>query len=561
MPDKADKTPYLMVALVVLNELRKRAVKGTLHPPRAVSTWTLTTALPYLLPAAGLIAGLLTLLARSQSRRTREILHAYALSSKDSKTEAEVDIALIHEVLEATGLEGHLIQRLGSGGPSIPLLVIGEQGKDRAISARAALSALRSVLGRNLEVIDMGRRTWPELLRARRRPEASSPARLRLPSAGMGHPSPAVLLGYEGGRRPVKLPVGLISKHVLLMGRTGSGKSTTAMALCERLWSDYGVPFLILDHHNEYTGLVARLGGAIVGASGGPSLNIFKGLASNPSGVDIYVEVLRDALNLTPSQTFIAHRCLSNALRVSPGEDPTLADLMDEISEYRERSGPEMESKLALLRKLEPLVNGEGRAHLLVERLPDLGQLVRPTSILLGSVESDSVRDLLVHIILKRVYDHAKAWGLGSPLRQVVLVEEGERVLPTVSDERGATVVDKMLGELRKFGVGMMIVTQAPHALSRNVMRNSAIKIIHALGSPRDFQTLKPLLTPMKGEDDGPPSSIFTLRPGEAVVIMEGEPSPLRCTVVPPSIDATPLSDREMATLAQSAPSFHSLLP
>jgi len=562
LPERGENIPYFLVALVVINELRKRLAHGVQLswglPPETL----LLAAMPILLPAA-LVAGLLAVLARSRlrGRGGEGALHAYVLTPRDSRSKAEVDVTLIHQVLEATGLEGHLIQRLGSSGPSAPILAVAEPGEEGAISAKAALSALRSVLGRELEVVDMGRRTWPDLLRYRRKRGTPPTAKLklRLPSSEVDHPSPAVLLGYDAGRRPVRLPVNLISKHVLLMGRTGSGKSTTAMSLCERLWSDYGIPFLVLDHHNEYTGIVTRLGGSVVGASGGPSLNVFKGLASNPQGVNIYVEVLRDALNLTPSQTFIVHRCLSSALRVSPGEDPTLADLMDEVSEYRERSGPEMESKLALLRKLEPLVEGEGRAHLLVERFPSISELDRPTSILLGGVESDTVRDLLVHIILKRVYDGAKAWGLGTPLRQVVLVEEGERVLPTISDERGATVTDKMLGELRKFGVGMMIVTQAPHALSRSAMRNSAIKVIHALGSPRDFQILKPLLSPLRDGENDPASAIFTLRPGEAVVVVEGRPSPVRCAVVPPSVDATPITDRELAILAQLAPSFHTL--
>ncbi len=557
MPERGKNIPYLLVALVVVNELRKKLARGV-QLSWDLSSETLLSVVPILLPTA-LITGLLALLARSRLRGQEAALHAYVLTPKDFRSKAEVDVTLIHQVLEATGLEGHLLQRLGSSGPSAPILAVAEHGEKGAISAKAALSALRSVLGRDLEVVDMGRRTWPDLLTYRRKPGTPSTPRLRLPSVEVGKRSPAVLLGYDGGRRPVRLPVNLISKHILLMGRTGSGKSTTAMAICERLWSDYGIPFLVLDHHNEYTGIVTRLGGSVVGASGGPSLNVFRGIASNPQGADMYVEVLRDALSLTPSQTFIVHRCLSSALRASLGEDPTLADLMDEVSEYRERSGPEMESKLALLRKLEPLVEGEGRAHLLVERFPNVSQLDRPTSILLGGVESDTVRDLLVHVILKRVYDSAKAWGLGSPLRQVVLVEEGERVLPTISDERGATVTDKMLGELRKFGVGMMIVTQAPHALSRSAMRNSAIKVIHALGSPRDFQILKPLLSPLKDGENVPASAIFTLRPGEAVVIMEGRPAPVRCTVAPPSVEATPITDRELTILAQMAPSFHTL--
>ncbi len=554
MPDRSDRLPLLLVAAVAVNELRKRLV-GDANMLSSVVGRISGRGLPYLLVGLS-AAAVVVSLPRLRRRSVGEVVRAYALSPKSPRSDLELDVSLVHQVLEATQLEGHLIQRVGARGPSPPILLVTERRREDGPAIRAALSALRSVTGRRVEVVELGTRPLQEVLKLTSTPRSESAIRLRLPSADAGPRPPAVLLGYSDGRRPVRIPLPLFSKHVLLMGRTGSGKSTTAMALCERLWSDYGIPFLVLDHHNEYTGLVARLGGTLVGASGGPSLNVFGGVAANPAAMDIYVDLLRDALALTPSQTFIVHRCLSNALRVSPGEDPTLADLVDEISEYRERTGPEMESKLALLRRLEPLVSGEGRAHLLVERIPDLARLDRPAAMLLAEVRSDAVRDLLVHVILKRIYDEARSWGVGSHLRLVILVEEGERVLPTVSDERGATVVDKMLAELRKFGVGLVIITQAPHALSRTAMRNSAVKIIHALGSPRDSLVIKPLLPPGIS-DRSSEGSVFTLRPGEAVVVMEGAPEPELCTVVPPSTDTRPLSPAEVAALSQMAPSFH----
>lgn len=554
MPDRSDRLPLLLVAAVAVNELRKRLV-GDANMLSSVVGRISGRGLPYLLVGLS-AAAVVVSLPRLRRRSVGEVVRAYALSPKSPRSDLELDVSLVHQVLEATQLEGHLIQRVGARGPSPPILLVTERRREDGPAIRAALSALRSVTGRRVEVVELGTRPLQEVLKLTSTPRSESAIRLRLPGADAGPRPPAVLLGYSDGRRPVRIPLPLFSKHVLLMGRTGSGKSTTAMALCERLWSDYGIPFLVLDHHNEYTGLVARLGGTLVGASGGPSLNVFGGVAANPAAMDIYVDLLRDALALTPSQTFIVHRCLSNALRVSPGEDPTLADLVDEISEYRERTGPEMESKLALLRRLEPLVSGEGRAHLLVERIPDLARLDRPAAMLLAEVRSDAVRDLLVHVILKRIYDEARSWGVGSHLRLVILVEEGERVLPTVSDERGATVVDKMLAELRKFGVGLVIITQAPHALSRTAMRNSAVKIIHALGSPRDALVIKPLLPPGIS-DRSSEGSVFTLRPGEAVVVMEGAPEPELCTVVPPSTDTRPLSPAEVAALSQMAPSFH----
>ncbi|MDG6928907.1 MAG: DUF853 family protein, partial [Nitrososphaerota archaeon] len=64
-------------------------------------------------------------------------------------------------------------------------------------------------------------------------------------------------------RQELYLDTDDIGRHVCILGMTGSGKTTTAMALAARL-GERGVPFMVLDTHNEYARLAHSVGGVVV---------------------------------------------------------------------------------------------------------------------------------------------------------------------------------------------------------------------------------------------------------------------------------------------------------
>lgn len=82
--------------------------------------------------------------------------------------------------------------------------------------------------------------------------------RLRETAAG---PADSLLLG-QGRRGPVAIPARYANRHVLIAGASGTGKTTTVGALCER-FAAIGTPTLVVDAKGDLEGL-ARHGAGVV---------------------------------------------------------------------------------------------------------------------------------------------------------------------------------------------------------------------------------------------------------------------------------------------------------
>jgi Helicase HerA, central domain len=62
---------------------------------------------------------------------------------------------------------------------------------------------------------------------------------------------PSIRLGRVADTgQPVSVPLHSLTRHALLAGSTGSGKTTTAMGILRQLWRDHQIPFLVIEPVN-----------------------------------------------------------------------------------------------------------------------------------------------------------------------------------------------------------------------------------------------------------------------------------------------------------------------
>jgi hypothetical protein len=365
---------------------------------------------------------------------------------------------------------------------------------------------------------------------------------------------PSITIGHiSGSSRPVMLPVSSLTKHALLAGSTGSGKTTTAMEILRQLWVDHRIPFLVIEpvnsDANDYRRLAAAPGFAelevvTVGDEGGRPLrfNPFE----VPPGVLIsehmanllacfkaafglwepLPSIYQDALSLT----YLRSRLLpSERSDLTKRAWPTAVEFMRAMREVTADLGYAGEVKAnieaASIRRAQQLVRGVTGSAFLTDKPNDIaGLLDHPVILELKSLGSGDEQALMMALLLNAITEHYQASRGATPdLVHVTLIEEAHRLLArseggkTSQDaqakEKAAEAFANTLAENRKYGEGVIIAEQLPTKLVQDAVKNTNLKIMHRLTAEDDRQYLGETM----GLDDAQKKFATRLRTGEAL--------------------------------------------
>ena len=257
-------------------------------------------------------------------------------------------------------------------------------------------------------------------------------------------------------------------RHCIIVGSTGSGKTTTAAFIASQLRRYGGV--VILDWYGEFPRVLEGFGCAFELCRASPERQI--PLIDNPREL---VTLLEETLGLTPPQVYILQRALRRGERfTTPAQIMRLVELTDPPARWM------VESKYALLRKLDLLFSGTpsgvfGSNYDYLMKYVDGGEglLVIDLSVF----PAGSVRRFVCLLLLKFI-EMVRTQARGNVY---VIVDEAHNVL---SGE--AQLLDRLFSEVRKRGVGLTIVTQSPSVISHRILTNANVKVIHTLKSRED---------------------------------------------------------------------------
>ena len=168
----------------------------------------------------------------------------------------------------------------------------------------------------------------------------------------------------------------------------------------------------------------------------------------------------------------------------------------------------------------------------------------KPITILDLSGIPSSVLERLVGSILKIVYE-SLFWsrektegGIQRPL--LVVMEEAHRYLSDRFDGTASEVVQRIVKEGRKYGVGAMVVSQRPSEVNETVLSQCGTFFALRLSNPSDRSRVQGTLPDgLVGLLDVLP----ILRTGEAIVTGEAAKLPMRCRVTLPAKEHRPRSE------------------
>jgi DNA helicase HerA-like ATPase len=299
--------------------------------------------------------------------------------------------------------------------------------------------------------------------------------------------------------RLITIPVASLTRHMCILGRTGGGKSFTAMVIARELAVLGGVSILILDRTGEFAhSPLASLPGATVYI---PGLNLTLspfGRRSDNSEEDIEraISLMHYFIGSSFKNTVFSpyqERALRDALKACYEYNSfSLSDVLSQLRAQGEVSRNKvkgwLEGNEAVISKLTPLVSGS-LSRVFDADSPGLSEseLFEPglRIVDLGALGTKEARDMLSQILCKLLIAHGKKLGHTKDLRFVLIVDEAQHIAPNKRDYDG--ILEEYATELRKYGMGLIVIATRPTEVSENIIANSNTIISHSMTSGKDI--------------------------------------------------------------------------
>jgi len=289
-----------------------------------------------------------------------------------------------------------------------------------------------------------------------------------------------------------------LARHVVCLGVTGSGKTTTVATIINKLFKD--INYIILDFHNEYKELLENYHMVIKpGVDDEYAINPLKPI----DGVDLsehlamVTDIFADTYDFTHPQSYMFKRVLENTIhnyRYAGEKEPNLVALAKLLEKAEIKSYYDIETKMALIRRIKPLTEGQARKAFVGKTSLPIDTILRKNVIVeLGGLRETKLRQIYSQLLLKQIYDYRILEGPQS-LKHIIVIEEASYIVPYRRDFEKPTIAERMVNEMRKFGESIILVTQFPSQIPKDTIKNAGLLLIHRIAGQEDLRILQSIL-------------------------------------------------------------------
>ncbi|MCE4607806.1 MAG: ATP-binding protein [Caldisphaeraceae archaeon] len=312
-----------------------------------------------------------------------------------------------------------------------------------------------------------------------------------------------------------KININKVQRHLAILAVTGGGKSNTICVIAKKVIRELNGTIVIFDMHGEYGDLNLGNKAYVTKPYINPiamDLSELKQLAKLPPSATNQERVLRHAWDLLREK-------LNKNLEV----ENFMAELRAIVEEMRE--GGKAERKKAVdgvLNRLDDIIDYYGdilnpkKAPLILENIIQPGKL---TVFDLSEVDIDGA-DAIVSHYLRRILQERKKWKRGKekgyPVPIFVVIEEAHILVPGQEKTLSHYWASRIAREGRKFGVGLILVSQRPKNLDQDVLSQMNNKIILRMVEPQDISYVQSASEELSSDLA---NLLPSLNPGEAIVI------------------------------------------
>ncbi|MEU5992334.1 ATP-binding protein [Spirillospora sp. NPDC047418] len=378
----------------------------------------------------------------------------------------------------------------------------------------------------------------------------------------------AILDGQDREVGRFTVPRSTINRHVFVTGATGAGKSQTVRHLLEQL-TRAGIPWLAIEPaKSEYAAMAGRiqdLGGpvTVVNPSDPDSVPLsVNPLAPEPGyPVQAHIDMVRALFQAAFDAEEPFPQIMAQALQrvyenngwdvVTGGGVPgSLIEPAVPTLEQLQNAALQVIQDVGYGRELMADVQGFVDVRLRSLRIgsagrffegghpADIGGMLRDNIVLaIEDVANDEDKAFLMGTLIIRIVEHLRMRernrdrATGSVLRHVIVIEEAHRLLRNRGPERGSShaveLFAGMLAEIRAYGEGIVVAEQIPTKLVPDVIKNTALKVVHRLPAYDDRHVVGAAMN-LDGDQS---REVVSLRPGVAAVFADGMDRPLRVRV------------------------------
>src|SRR5580700_10405390 len=373
----------------------------------------------------------------------------------------------------------------------------------------------------------------------------------------------AILDGQDRRVGTFRVPFGTLNRHAFITGATGSGKSQTVRHMLEQL-TGAGIPWLAVEPvKSEYAAMAGRIAenGHITVIN--PSDPAAVPLSVNPLEpepgypVQAHIDMVRALFLAAFDAREPFPQIISQALQRAyedcgwdpvtgagqPGAPagpavPTIAQLQRAALEVIEDVGYGRELRADVRGfvdvRLRSLRTGSAGRFFEGGHPADIAELLRRNVVLaIEDVANDEDKAFLIGTLIIRLVEHLRLRARTAPvdgLAHVIVIEEAHRLLRASREGASAHAVElfaSLLAEIRAYGEGIIVVEQIPAKLLPDVVKNTALKVLHRLPAHDDRQVVGAAMN----LDEDQSRQVVSLRPGVAAVFADGMDRPLRIRV------------------------------
>ncbi len=328
----------------------------------------------------------------------------------------------------------------------------------------------------------------------------------------------------DGTDIPVHLSVNsLVQKHCSILAKTGSGKSYTAAVLLEELL-DRKVPLLILDPHSEYasmkepassSGDFKKFGVSPKGYGSNVTIYTPANKAVNPNADELFRLngnnlTAKDLTSIFPenfNSTHIGILYESIQKLRAEMETYTLDDIIFEVSNNESKARWNVMSLLEDIRDSDLLSSSP-------TSLEELMQKGKAAVIDFKGVAPD-LQSMIVAQLCSALFEARKMNAIPPGM---LVVEEAHNFAPErgFSKTASSEVLRTIASEGRKFGLGMLVISQRPARIDKNVLSQCGTQIIMKVTNPND---LKSISKGLEGVNSFVEDELMRLPPGVAMLV------------------------------------------